>query len=83
VYQVCSGVDLAVREIAERMLALSKRRMTLEVDPALVRPIDVPVLRGDPSKLESVTGWRPRIDLDATLADTLDWWRTNIDTVVA
>jgi GDP-4-dehydro-6-deoxy-D-mannose reductase len=83
VYQVCSGVDLAVREIAERMLALSKRRMTLQVDPALVRPIDVPALRGDPSKLESVTGWRPRIDLDATLADTLDWWRANIDTVVA
>jgi GDP-4-dehydro-6-deoxy-D-mannose reductase len=80
VYQVCSGVDLAVRDIAERLLALSKVRLELEVDGSLVRPVDVPVLRGDPSKLESVTGWRPRIDLEATLADTLDWWRANIDT---
>jgi len=81
VYQVCSGVDLGVRDIAERMLTLTKRRMELQVDPKLVRPVDVPVLRGDPSKLESVTGWHPTIDLEATLADTLDWWRANIDTV--
>lgn len=82
VYQVCSGVDLAVRDIAERLLALSKVRLELEVDSTLVRPVDVPVLRGDPSKLESVTGWRPRIELEATLADTLDWWRANLDTYV-
>src|SRR5439155_19238241 len=33
VYQVCSGVDLAVREIAERMLSPSDSRMDLRVDP--------------------------------------------------
>ncbi len=74
-YNVCSGVDRPVRDLAERLVALARRPMRLETDPELLRPVDLPVLRGDPSKLMAATGWRPTIDIDRTLTDLLDDWR--------
>ena len=44
-------------------------------DPSLVRPVEVPVLRGDPGRLDGATGWTPEITLDQTLADVLAYWR--------
>jgi GDP-4-dehydro-6-deoxy-D-mannose reductase len=75
-YNVCSGVDVAISELAERLLAMARRPMHLVVDPDRYRPVDVPVLRGDPSKLQQATGWKPEIPLDVTLQDVLDDWRT-------
>jgi GDP-4-dehydro-6-deoxy-D-mannose reductase len=45
--------------------------MRLEPDPALQRPVETPVLRGDPTKLHDTTGWQPEIPLEQTLADVL------------
>jgi GDP-4-dehydro-6-deoxy-D-mannose reductase len=72
VYNVCSGRDVAVSDVAQRLLRLSGADFELVTDPALVRPVDVPVVRGDPSRLEAVTGWRPEIELDVTLHDVLE-----------
>jgi GDP-4-dehydro-6-deoxy-D-mannose reductase len=71
-YNVCSGVDVSVSEIADRLIGMAARPMRLEFDPARARPVDVPVLRGDNSKLRAATGWAPEIPLDTTLADVLD-----------
>ena len=56
-YNVCTGRDLAIGELAERMVALATRPMRIEPDPALQRRVETPVLRGDPSKLRRTTGW--------------------------
>lgn len=74
-YNVCSGVDLAVQDLADRLLALSDTEMRLEVDESLLRPVEVPVLRGDPTKIRSAVGWSPEIDIDETLSDLLAQWR--------
>jgi GDP-4-dehydro-6-deoxy-D-mannose reductase len=71
VYNVCSGVGVAVREVAQRLLARAERPLELTIDPALARPADVPVLVGDPSKLVAATGWQPHHSLDDTLGDML------------
>ncbi len=78
VYNVCSGTDVAVAEIAGRLLALSGADLSFVTDPDLVRPVDVPVLRGDPSRLEKATGWKPSIALDDTLADVLAYWAAEL-----
>lgn len=78
VYNVCSGHDVAVTDVADRLLAMAERPMRLEVDPELERPVDVPVHRGDNGKLRAATGWEPTIDLDQTLADLLDDWRRRV-----
>jgi nucleoside-diphosphate-sugar epimerase len=48
------------------------------VDPARLRPSDVPVLRGSAETIAKGTGWRPRIPFDQTLADLLEYWRQRI-----
>lgn len=71
VYNVCSGRDVAISDIAARLMALAGVELRTVTDPDLVRPVDTPVLRGDPSRLVEATGWSPRIPLDETLADVL------------
>jgi GDP-4-dehydro-6-deoxy-D-mannose reductase len=51
--------------------------LELITDPALVRPVDVPVLRGDATRLREITGWEPLIPLATTLADVLSSWEAD------
>jgi GDP-4-dehydro-6-deoxy-D-mannose reductase len=76
VYNVCSGTGVSVREIAERLVAAANRPLQLSVDQALVRPVEVPRLVGDASRLRSDTGWEPSYTLDETLDAVLDDART-------
>ena len=75
VYNVCSGVDVSIQEIADRLLAAADSSVRLAPDPSLMRPVEVPVLRGEPGRLQEATGWAPEIPLDRTLADVLAHWR--------
>jgi GDP-4-dehydro-6-deoxy-D-mannose reductase len=77
-YNVCSGVSVSVQSVAEQLLALAHHPMDLVVDQALLRPIDLPDLRGDASKLLSHTGWAPALLLKEILSDLLEHWRSQI-----
>lgn len=71
VYNVCSGVGVSVADMVERMLAIAGAELDVEIDPELARPIEIPRLVGDNSRLRAATGWQPEIPLDQTLADVL------------
>ncbi|MCC5953326.1 MAG: GDP-mannose 4,6-dehydratase [Acidimicrobiia bacterium] len=77
-YNVCSGIDIAISELADRLVAMARRPVRLEGDLGLQRPVDVPVLRGDFTRLHKATGWEPAIPLDDTLADILAEWRERV-----
>ena len=77
-YNVCSGSDVSIQQLAERLLAMARQPMELKHDPDLERPVDVPVLRGDASRLRAATGWTPEIPLEQTLADLLDDMRARV-----
>ncbi len=79
VYNVCSGHDVAIGDIANSLLRLAGTSLGFETDPALARPVEVPVLRGDPTRLQHATGWKPEIPLEQTLADVLEYWRRHTD----
>jgi GDP-4-dehydro-6-deoxy-D-mannose reductase len=72
VYNVCSGIGVTVADIARDLLALAHRSLRLTIDPQLVRPVDVPVLVGDATRLRDATGWTRQIPLERTLADVLE-----------
>lgn len=72
VYNVCSGRGVSVADIAARLIGLARREIRLVVDPNLVRPVEVPRLVGDNTRLRAATGWTVEFDLDTTLADVLD-----------
>jgi GDP-4-dehydro-6-deoxy-D-mannose reductase len=78
VYNVCSGRDLAMSELLDHLVARAVVRVTTEVDPDLLRPVDLPVLRGSYTRLHQRTGWSPEIDIRQTLADVLDHARRRI-----
>lgn len=78
VYNVCSGVDVAISEVAEHLVGRADRPMRIELDPERLRPAELPVLRGDCTKLRDATGWTPSVPLEETLDDLLDWWRARI-----
>lgn len=70
VYNVCSGQAVEMRAAVDEMVEISGTRARVEVDPERVRPVDVPLLRGDPARLRGL-GWRAEIPLRQTLADLL------------
>ena len=75
VYNICSGTAVRIRELLDRLAAVAGVEMNVEVDQARMRPSDVPILLGDSSKFRAATGWEPKISLEQTLSDLLDWWR--------
>jgi len=78
VYNVCSGVDLAVQDLADQLVAQSRVPLRLEVDPELLRPVELPVLRGSHDRLTAATGWEPEIPISQTLTDLLTDWRIRL-----
>ena len=74
VYNVCSGRDVAIADVALQLQSLAGVELEFELDPALSRPVDVPVVRGDFTKLREATGWEPRLGLEQTLLDVLEQW---------
>lgn len=68
VYNVCSGKGRTVAEIAEAVLRIGGVRAVPESDPSLVRPIDLPILVGDNSKLRA-NGWKPAFSFDDMVTD--------------
>jgi GDP-4-dehydro-6-deoxy-D-mannose reductase len=71
-YNVCSGRDVRILDLAERLLGLATAPMELVEDPALFRPVDIPVLRGSNTKLVEATGWAPEFPIERTLSDLMD-----------
>jgi GDP-4-dehydro-6-deoxy-D-mannose reductase len=78
VYNIASGQGLRIREMLDRVLALSQVEVKVEVDPARLRPSDVEILIGDSSKFRADTGWEPRIPLEQTVRDLLGYWREKL-----
>ena len=75
VYNVCSGVGHSVAEVADHLLGLARHAIELVPDPSLLRPVEVPRLVGDNTRLRQATGWAPAIPFEETLAAVLDRWR--------
>jgi GDP-4-dehydro-6-deoxy-D-mannose reductase len=77
-YNVGAGQSHEIGQLLERLVAHSRVPITVEVDPARLRPVDVPDVVCDNRRLRHATGWQPHIPLDTTLSDMLDYWRQAI-----
>lgn len=79
VYNLSSGRSWSIQQVLDFLLEQSKvKPIAVEVDPARLRPSDVMVLEGDPSKIQRATGWQVEIPFERTLRDLLDYWRQRI-----
>lgn len=77
-YNVCSGKKTSIKEVLNFLASLSKKKITIEVDPARFRKVETALFVGNPSKFKKATGWENEIPIEKTLEDTLNWWRTHL-----
>ena len=70
-YNVSSGEGTSVRGLASAVLHRLDRAADISTDPALARPVDVPVLVGSNRKLRRATGWAPRRTRDDIIDDLI------------
>lgn len=74
-YNVGSGQAIAIQELLDKILELSTRKIKVEIDQNKLRPVDVPIVEADVSKLVNDTGWKRKYELESTLKDILEYWR--------
>lgn len=77
-YNVGSGSAQEIRQILEKVIAMSDVDIKVETDPNKIRPVDVPIIEADITKLNTLTGWKPEISVERTICETLDYWRIHI-----
>ena len=75
-YNIGSGHAIALEDILKQILDHSSVEIRVEVDPERLRPVDVPIIEADTTKVYEATGWKPEISLEQTIRETLDYWRT-------
>jgi GDP-4-dehydro-6-deoxy-D-mannose reductase len=79
VYNLCSGRTWTIQQVLDFYLDRSRTKgIAVRVDPERLRPSDVMVLEGDPSKIQKALGWQPEIPFEQTLADLLEHWRRRV-----
>ncbi len=77
-YNMGSGHAVEIRRILDMITSMSEKEIRVETDPNKIRPVDVPIIEADITKLRELTGWQPRIPLEQTIRETLDYWRRNV-----
>lgn len=75
-YNVCSGEAYRIADLLDSLVSMSDARVTIEPDPARMRPSDNPTVLGNHSRITADVGWQPAIPIEQTLRDLLDYWRT-------
>ena len=60
---------VSIAEALARLIAITGLDVRVEEDPARLRPVDVPRLCGDATRLRAL-GWEPAYDFERALADT-------------
>ncbi|MEO7272988.1 MAG: GDP-mannose 4,6-dehydratase [Vicinamibacterales bacterium] len=71
-YNICSGTAHRIGDVLDALIALAHVRVSIEPDPARMRPSDNPVVLGDRTRVLEDVGWAPRIAIEQTLSDLLD-----------
>ena len=75
VYNVGSGITYSAEEILDKLCDLARCPISVEQDPAKLRPSDTPVICCDHGKLTAHTGWEPTISIDEILQEVMTYWR--------
>jgi len=77
-YNVCSQEAYIIKNVLKILLSLSKKKIKVKLDKKKSRPAEIPILVGDNSKIRKATGWKPKIPMEKTLEDTLNFWRRRV-----
>lgn len=74
-YNVGSGHAVSIQSVLDKIIELSGVEIRVNVDKERFRPVDVPFIEADISKLKADTGWEPSIPMEASLAGIIEYFR--------
>ena len=74
-YNIGSGNVIKIKDILKKLINLSSKKIKIEIDKEKFRPVDIPIVQCDNSKIKRDTGWSPEISIDETLKEVLEYWR--------
>jgi GDP-4-dehydro-6-deoxy-D-mannose reductase len=78
VYNIGSGQAHSIQELLDTLLYETEAPITIEEDPARMRPVETPIFVCDNRKIQSTTGWEPSYTFEQTLVDVLNEWRERV-----
>lgn len=73
-YNVGSGHAVSIQSVLDKIIELSGTDIVVEVDKERFRPVDVPFVEADVTKLKNSTGWERRFTLEESLEDILQFF---------
>lgn len=77
VYNVGSGKAMSIQKILDIILSMTKKEIQIEINKNKIRPLDVPIIKADITKLNQLAGWKPQIPIEQTIYEILEFWREN------
>lgn len=85
VFNLGTGQEVRVSDLVQKIVAMSGRRVDVQVDPERLRPekSEVQRLVSDNRLALEKLGWYPQISLNEGLVRTFDWVRGNINLFIA
>jgi len=83
VYNVASGVAHSIQHLLNTLIDLVPQSIDVRIDKERLRPVDIPVLQGNATKLQEETGWAPTYNFQQTLEDVLDDCRARVRAGIA
>lgn len=78
IYNISSETLRSIGSVLDDLRALSNRPVSVEVEPARLRAIEVPETKLSSGKLRALTGWSPSIPWSQVLLDVLDAARLHV-----
>ena len=75
VFNLASGAPRRIGDILDRLIELSGMAITTRVDPARLRPVEIPTVSGNADLAFRELGWKAVIPFDKTLRDVLGEWQ--------
>lgn len=75
VFNIASGLPLKIGDILEKLLSLANLPIQVRQDPTRLRATPIRRVAGDASAIRDRFGWRPRVRIDETLSNLLEWKR--------
>lgn len=79
VYNVCSGTGYCLRDLLIKLSEIINFPLTYTIHKEYFRPSENPIQVGSNQKITEATGWKPKLSIDLSLTDFLNYWLSQSD----
>lgn len=73
IYNIGSGKTVSIKELLEKLIKISGKKLSYKIDSARIRPSDIAKNCVNPSKIKKL-GWQPKISLEKSLKDSYKFY---------